>query len=352
MTRPVTAYDVARLAGVSQSAVSRAFTPGTSISPRMRLKVDEAAQQLNYRPNLIARSLSMRRSNTVGVVVPPMENIFFPQLLEDLSAAFNRLGYKMLLFTSSSTVSEPILEEVLHARVDAVVTISTTVSSSFAEECRRTGLPIVFLNRKPKGKGISCVTGANTEGAAMLASFLHAAGHKRYAFMAGLPASSTSRDREAAFTRRLHKLGHSLSARAIGNFSFREATEAARELFSSQLKPDALFCANDHMAIAALQVARMEFKLQPGRDISIVGFDDSLHAAWPMFDLTTYVQPSKLMAQKAAELLHAQLGEKGRGIAAEIVVPGELVVRGSSRIPKRGVRGPEHRRVWSDKTPK
>lgn len=150
----------------------------------MRVKVEAAAQRLNYRPNLIARSLSMRRSNTVGVVVPPMENVFFPQLLEHLSAAFNRLGYRILLFTSNSTVSsEPILEEVLHSRVDAVVTVSTSVSSSFAEECRKIDLPIVFLNRKPDSKGISSVTGSNTEGAEAIASFLVAEGHKRYAFM-------------------------------------------------------------------------------------------------------------------------------------------------------------------------
>jgi DNA-binding LacI/PurR family transcriptional regulator len=346
---PVTAYDVARLAGVSQSAVSRAFTVGSSISPRMRLKVEEAARRLNYRPNLIARSLSMRHSNTVGVIVPPMGNAFFPELLEDLSAAFNRLGYRVLLFTSSPSISsDPILEDVLYSRVDAVVMVSTSVSSRFAEECQRIGLPIILLNRKTNGKGISSVTGANVRGAETVASFLVAGKHSRYAFMAGLESSSTSRDREMAFTRRLGELGKKLNARVNGNFSFEDSMKASRELFSVQSPSDAIFCANDYMAFAAIQVARKEFGLEVGRDVSIVGFDDSKPAAWPMFDLTTYVQPSKTMAETTADLLHAQLRAKGKLPATEVVIPGELIVRGSARRPRRGLSGPPGRLTWSD----
>jgi DNA-binding LacI/PurR family transcriptional regulator len=346
---PVTAYDVARLAGVSQSAVSRAFTVGSSISSRTRLKVEEAAQRLNYRPNLIARSLSLRRSNTVGVIVPPMDNAFFPQLLEDLSVSFNRLGYRVLLFTSSSSISsDPILEDVLHSRVDAVVTVSASVSSKFAEECQRVGLPILLLNRKTDSKDISSVTGANVLGAETIASFLVAGGHARYAFMAGLESSSTSRDREIAFTQRLVDLGKRLNARVNGNFLFEDAKNAARELFSARSRPDAVFCANDHMAIATLQVAREEFGLDVGRDVSIVGFDNSKLASWPSFNLTTYVQPSRAMADRTVELVHAQLRSSERITATAIVIPGELVVRGSARLPKHGLKRPKVRQTWSD----
>jgi DNA-binding LacI/PurR family transcriptional regulator len=346
---PVTAYDVARLAGVSQSAVSRAFTTGSSISLRTRLKVEEASQRLNYRPNLIARSLSMRRSNTVGVIVPPMDNAFFPELLEELSFAFNRLGYRVLLFTSSSAISsDPILEEVLHSRVDAVVTVSTSVSSKFADECMRSGLPIIFLNRKTDSKGISSVTGANILGAETIASFLVAGRHTRYAFMAGIESSSTSRDREVAFTRRLAKLGKTLSARVNGNFSFEDAISASRFLLSSRPRPDAIFCANDYMALATIQIARHEFGLEVGRSISIVGFDDSKPARWPAFVLTTYGQPARIMAERTAELLHEQLRSTDARAATEVIVPGDLVVRQSARRPKRGLGGSPERQTWSD----
>lgn len=346
---PVTAYDVARLAGVSQSAVSRAFTEGSSISLRTRLKVEQASQRLNYRPNLIARSLSMRRSNTVGVIVPPMGNAFFPELLEELSVAFNRLGYRVLLFTSNSSISsDPLLEEVLHSRVDGVVTVSASVSSRFAEECQRSGLPIILLNRKTDSKGISSVTGANVKGAEMIASFLVAGRHARYAFMAGLESSSTSRDREEAFTRQLAKLGKALSARVNGNFSFEDAMSASRRLLSARSRPDAIFCANDYMAIATIQIARSEFGMEVGRDVSIVGFDDSKPASWPAFDLTTYEQPAKAMAERTAELLQAQLRSEEKIPANDLIVPGELVVRGSARRPKRGLSGVPERQTWSD----
>jgi DNA-binding LacI/PurR family transcriptional regulator len=346
---PVTAYDVARLAGVSQSAVSRAFTAGSSISLRTRLKVEAASRRLNYRPNLIARSLSMRRSNTVGVVVPPMDNAFFPELLEELSAAFNRLGYRVLLFTSGSSVSaDPILEEILHSRVDAVVTVSASVSSRFAEECQRSGLPIIFLNRKTDSRSVSSVTGANVQGAETIASFLVAGRHTRYAFMAGLESSSTSRDREVAFTRRLAKLGKTLSARVNGNFTFADAMSASRALLSARLRPDAIFCANDYMAIATIQIARCEFGLDVGRDVSIVGFDDSKPASWPAFVLTTYGQPARAMAERTAELLHEQLHSTDKRTAAEVIVPGDLVVRESARRPKRGLGGSPDRQTWSD----
>jgi DNA-binding LacI/PurR family transcriptional regulator len=345
---PVTAYEVAHLAGVSQSAVSRAFTQGSSISTQTRKKVTEAAQKLNYRPNLIARSLSMRRSNTVGVIVPQLDSPFFPTLLEALSTAFHRFGYRILLFTSNPAVSsDPILEDVLYSRVDALVMVAASVSSSFANECRMIGLPIVLLNRKTDSKQISSVTGANAKGAETIASFLLEGGHRRYAFMAGLETSSTSRDREAAFTRQLIRSGKQLTARVVGNFSFEAAMVAARELLSARSRPDALFCANDYMALATIQIAQKEFGLDVGRDISIVGFDDVKPAGWPLFDLTTFVQPAQRMADCVAELLHQQLCTTDIIASKEIVLPGELIVRGSARRPKRGISGPPERQVWT-----
>jgi DNA-binding LacI/PurR family transcriptional regulator len=345
---PVTAYDVAHLAGVSQSAVSRAFTQGSSISTQTRKKVTEAAQKLNYRPNLIARSLSMRRSNTVGVIVPQLDSPFFPTLLEALSTAFHRFGYRILLFTSNPAISsDPILEDVLHSRVDALVMVAASVSSSFADECRMIGLPIVLLNRKTDSKLISSVTGANAKGAETIASFLLEGRHRRYAFIAGLETSSTSRDREEGFTRQLIRNGKRLTARATGHFSFEAAVLASRELLSSRSRPDAIFCANDYMALAAIQIAQKEFGLDVGRDISIVGFDDVRPAGWPLFDLTTFVQPAQLMADRVADLLHQQLCATEVIASKEIIVPGELIVRGSARRPKSGISGPPERQVWT-----
>lgn len=331
---PATAYEVARRAGVSQSAVSRAFTPGSSISEPMRRKVRQAASELNYRPNLIARSLAMRRSNTVGVIVPPLENPYFSALLEALAASFKTAGYRLLLFTADrADTSDPVLEDVLHARVDALVMISASMSSHFAEQCQTAGLPIVLMNRKSDSRSVSSVTGSNAQGAETIARFLLEGGHRRLAYIAGLEDASTSRDREEAFTAYLASQGKHLVGRAVGHFSFASARAAAFQLLSAKVRPDAIFCANDLMAIAALQAARYECGLEVGREISIVGFDDMPMAAWPAFDLTTFQQPAAAMANHALKLLLKQLRARG-ALAEERVIPGELIVRSSARLPR------------------
>jgi DNA-binding LacI/PurR family transcriptional regulator len=344
--RPITAYDVADLAGVSQSAVSRAFTPGASVSAATRAKIMDAAKQLNYRPNLIARSLITKRSNLVGVIVPPLENQFYPTILEQLSTSFNRYGRRILLFTSRRGISvEPILEDVLSSRVDALVMVAASVTSRFTDECQKIGLPIVLLNRKTESKLVSSVTGANRSGAEAIADFLCAGRHTRFAYIAGLEASSTNRERERAFTDRLLFNGKSLSDRVAGDYSTEGAVRAARELFSLKRPPDAVFCANDHMALVTISVARAEFGLTVGQDVSIVGFDDSELSRWPIFGLTTYAQPIELMADRVTQIIEEQLA-KGAGPVSEVEIDGDLLVRTSARVPRHGVTGPPHRLVW------
>ena len=344
-----TAYDVARVAGVSQSAVSRAFSPGTSISAVMLQKVQKAAQELGYRPNAIARMLSTSRSKLVGVVIPPLENHFYPAMLEALSEAFGRHGYRLLLFTSHAQQSfDPLLVEVLSSRVDALVMVAAAISSNFADECKQNGLPVVLLNRKTDSSTVSSVVGASKLGAETIAKFLMAGKHRRYAFIAGDSNSSTSRDREEAFTRILRKHDIKLHARGDGNYSFERTCILTREMLSAKQRPDAIFCVNDHMALAAINVAKEEFGLEVGREVSIVGVDDSELASWPVFGLTTYGQPISEMAKHVVETILLQLA--GEADSTQIVVPGELIVRSSARVPAAGVSGPPERRVW--KAPK
>lgn len=218
--RPATAHEVAKLAGVSQSAVSRVFTPGASVSPATRERVIEAATRLGYRPNLVARSLITRRSNVIGVVVPGNGNPFYQIALEALSVAFAKIGYRVLLFTTDPLAgSDPVLDDVLHYRVDALVLISTSLSSRFAEECVQIGLPVVMFNRKTDSNAASSVTGENRKGAERIAEFLVAGKHRRYAYVAGLEQSSTSRDREEGFMTCLARHNVKHVERQVGLYS-------------------------------------------------------------------------------------------------------------------------------------
>jgi DNA-binding LacI/PurR family transcriptional regulator len=331
--RSATTYDVAKLAGVSQSAVSRAFTEGASIAEPTRLKIVEAARELGYRPNLIAKSLITRQSNLVGVAMGDLQNPFYADLLERLSEALAEMNYRALLFiTRRGEGSDPILEEVLRFRPAALVLVSAALSSHFDEECQQAGVPVVLLNRTTESTTVSSVTGDNRVGAAAIADFLLAGGHRRLAFLAGLEDSSTSRDRENGFTDRLAERGHPTPARFVGHYDFTATCLAARTMLSSPDSPDAVFCANDMMALAVMNVARSEFGLEIGRELSIVGFDDIAPASWPQNDLTTYIQPVADMARRTVQIIRQQITDRP-GVAVKEKAPGRLVVRGSARKP-------------------
>jgi DNA-binding LacI/PurR family transcriptional regulator len=151
--RGPTASDVARLAGVSQSAVSRSFTPGASISAAMRARVMRAAEALDYRPNLIARSLITRRSGMVGVAIGSLGNFLYPDMLERLAARLRDAGLRILLFTAPPDGdADPELAQIMRYQVDAVILAATTLSSALAEDCRRAGVPVILFNRTGRSR--------------------------------------------------------------------------------------------------------------------------------------------------------------------------------------------------------
>ncbi|WP_347557679.1 LacI family DNA-binding transcriptional regulator [Robbsia sp. KACC 23696] len=328
---PSTAHDVARLAGVSQSAVSRCFTPGASVSDAMRQRVQQAADTLGYRPNLIARSLIKRESTIIGVVLPDLDNPFYASVVGRLSSMLTETGRRILLFRSPATdSSDPVLEDVLRYRVDGLILVSSPLSSTFADECVRIGLPVVQLNRTSMRARVSSVVGDNVRGAARIAEHLLRHGHRRLAYVAGQDGSSTSQERENGFTAALRQAGLTLALRETGHYTQDGARAATQRLLSLPEPPDAIFFANDYMALAGLSVARHAFGADIGRSLSIVGFDDIPMAAWPEFSLATFRQPIDAMCARTVEIIQAQLGDIG--VAPQrLVLPGELVVRGSVR---------------------
>jgi DNA-binding LacI/PurR family transcriptional regulator len=329
--RPPTALDVARAAGVSQSAVSRAFTPGASVATDTRDRIVEAARALGYRPNAIARSLVSRRSRVIGVVAAYLQNHFYPDVLERLSAKLGELGYHILLFTADAgRAADPLLEEIIRYRVDGLILASTTLSSALAVECRAAGIPVLLFNRTTAASDMASVTGENFRGGRAIADYLVACGHRHLAFVAGVENSSTSRERERGFVTRLVELGRPAPLRAVGHYRFDGAAEAARDLLMRPDRPDAIFCGNDHMAMAIAEVARHELGLRIPDDVALVGFDDVGPADWPSFSLTTFSQPVEVMVDRALAMILELIDEPKTPIRHE-TVRGELIVRGSSR---------------------
>lgn len=344
--RNATAHDVAHLAQVSQSAVSRAFTPGASVAPETRRRILEAAAALGYRPNLVARSLISGRSRIIGLAMAYLQNQFYPEALEALSRRLTEAGYHLLLFTPAMQgLADPQLEDVLRYQVDALVLASTALSSGFADDCAAAGVPVVLFNRTSDVASVSSVAGNNQAGARQIAAFLAAGGHHRCAYVAGLADSSTNRERETGFAEGLAAAGLAPALREEGHYDFQAAMQAARRLFARRPAPDAVFCANDHMALAVMEVARAEFGLRVPQDVSIIGFDDAGAARWPSFALTTYSQPVESMVEALMQLLTGLLADGG-GPPQHRVVEGALVLRQSARLPPSGLIGQPGHLTW------
>lgn len=325
-----TALDVARLAGVSQSAVSRAFTQGASISAAMRKRIFAAAEELGYQPNLIARSLTSGRSGLIGVGIGQLQNPFFAESLNLLAIALDKVGLRTLLFPAIDKPEVgPSGWEVLSYRLDALILISTSLSADFGSACESARVPVVLYNRRAERSDISSVIGDNYFGARCIAAHLLAGRHQRYAFIGGSSHSSTSLEREAGFTDYLVERGVEPPAKAYMDFTYDGAAAATRRLLASRDWPDAICCINDLTACAAVNVARHEFGLEVGRQISITGYDDVPLAAWPMLSLTTYRQSTHAMVDATVALVKSIIEDPTATMTK--VIDGELVIRSSTR---------------------
>ena len=332
----VTSAEVAVLAGVSRSAVSRTFTPGASASPETAEKVRKAAAKLGYKPNSLARAVVSGRSRIIGLVVAYLDNQFYPEALEKLSVALQEKGYHVLVFMASQAAGniDRVVEEILAYQVEGLILASVALSSDVAERCRDAGVPVVFFNRSQDIDDVTAVTSANVAGGRKVADFLLAGGHRRIGYIAGWEGASTQRDREAGFVNRLSDAGVSLFAREIGQFTLEGAAGAAQRMFDRPDRPEAVFVANDHMAFAVMDVLRFQIGLTVPADVSVVGYDDVPLSGWPTYDLTTVRQPANRMVSETVDTLLRQILDQ-ESESKRLEIEGPLIVRGSARVPER-----------------
>ena len=336
-----TSLDVARRAGVSQSAVSRAFTPGASVAPATRARVLAAAAELGYRPNALARSLITGRSRLIGLVVAYLDNQYYPIALERLSNALQARGYHVLIFMTSQSAAnvDDVLAEILDHQVAGIVMASVAMSSDLARRCDEAGVPVVLFNRTQDDPRLSAVASDNRDGGRRLGALLAAGPWRRIGYIAGWEGASTQRDREAGFREGLAAGGKALAARTVGDYDFARARDAARRMFARCDRPDAVFVANDHMAIAAMDVIRFELGLRAPEDVAVVSYDDVPQAAWPAYSITTIRQPTDAMVAATVDALMARI-EQGDPTPRRVALRGPLILRRSAPAPAGWT--PEH----------
>lgn len=329
MPKRVTSIDVAELAGVSQSTVSRVFSPNAKVSEAKRQRVLKAAEQLGYLPNAIARSLTTQRTNIIGLVMANLTSPFYPYVLEKFLQRFQTLDKQVLLFTSAPNQDvDDILPHILQHRVDALIVTSATLSSAMADECLHYGVPVILFNRYVYNSNANAVCSDNVEGGRQVANILLDTGHQRIAYIAGKSNASTNTDREKGFTDRLRERGISEWLREEGDFFYQSGFEAAKRLLMRDDRPDAIFCASDNMALGAMDAARFEFGLSIPDDLSIIGFDDIPMSSWPSYQLTTIAQQVDEMIEMTLSMLMDKI-ENPDSPPVINLVHGKLQIRSS-----------------------
>lgn len=328
----VTSYDVARHAGVSQSAVSRCFKPGASVSKKMRARVTKAAEDLAYQPNLIARSLITRRSNMVAVVISQQTNLYYPEVLVQLSQRFSESGVRVLLFTlEHESDIDVLLNQIFQYQVDGVVE-AARLSGEQIDLIERRGIPLVFYNRSLKDRRVNAVCCDQMEGERWLVNQLVEAGHKSFGLISGPEDSAVSVERTQGALERLKELNIKSVTVVSGDYSYESGACGLLELKSKLGElPDAVVCANDVMAIGCMDAARYRLGVKVPEQLSVVGFDGVGPAQWQSYDLTTVRQPVRRMTEAAVSMMLERI-EQPDLPPEKRTFSGILVNGGSARI--------------------
>jgi LacI family transcriptional regulator len=324
--RLVTGHDVARLAGVTQPTVSRALSGSPGVSTETRRRVLEAVEKLGYVTMESGRSLVTRRTGRVGIVAGELSNPYFASLVEPLHRALGRHGYGTVLMPdeNESDFNAGALQD---GSFDGVLLTTSVLGSPLAAELTRRGVPFVLVGREVAGfENHSCVFD-NYSGAKAVAHLLVDHGHERLGMILGPRQTSTARDRESGFRDALADRGAKLPASAVarGEFTVEHGYQSLQTLMQLSSPPTGVFCANDVIAIGALNAAH-KLGIAVPEGLSIVGFDDIPMSAWEVFRLTTVRLDFEAMAQEACRLLVERMTRSSPSMERR-VIPVSLTLR-------------------------
>lgn len=322
-------FDVARLAGVSRATVSRAFS-NDKVDPKTRKRVMAAAAQLNYTPNALARGLTTQRSNLVALLTNNIRNQREAEVYDLLLQVLKKQNrVPLILSKNPSDDLADIVSGLAGYHVDAAVIFADEVSAEMARKAFGVENPIICNGLRDFDQ----YTIVADDHAAMreMIDRLVEAGSWRFAFISGRPTAQFSSSRLDATQRYLERHGLKLCDHDSGGFVYQGGAEAARALFNRHPDIDTLICANDSMAMGAIDYLQNVLKLRIPEDVSVTGYDDIEMAAWPGFDLTTISIPAAEEAQIIGEQVEATItGNEPKEKMRTIL--GSLIWRGSTRI--------------------
>lgn len=327
----ITSKDVAKLAGVSQSTVSRVFVPGSSVAKNTQLKVLEAAKSLNYRPNAFARSLNTNQSNLIGLVFPDTDYPIHMKTLQLISCELQKLGFSTVLmpwqFNESSQHEIP---NIFQYKVDGVIVASATLNRSLYNECQSLGIPIVQFARVIPDINHSYVVSDMYSAGQQAATLFHTQGLKSPLYITGNIPTHTNNERQRGFVDMYLKLTGSSPRIFQTDYGYEKACLDFKNLLGKGLSFDCCFCATDYLAMALLDVARHEFKFSIPEDFQVIGFDDIPQANWLSYCLTTFNQDFERLAQETVNTITDKIKNQDSSIT-KMLIPTQLVRRNTTQ---------------------
>ncbi|MBB3428254.1 DNA-binding LacI/PurR family transcriptional regulator [Rhizobium sp. BK312] len=325
----MSAEEVAQRAGVSRSAVSRAFTPGASVSEATRQKVLQAAEELGYQVNHLARGLMRNESGIVCLIVSDVATPYRSALLRELTLHLQLAGkVAMLINTDRSDGSvNKALQQAIRYRADASVILSGLPDKSITQLCLRSGQRLVLINRDEDQSGPLHINLDDREAAARVVTAFVRAGCARLAFANSEAGTPSLMAREEGFITAAREHGLNVVVERHGWTGYEAGQIVAQRLLTRKERPDAVFCATDLLACGFMDAARHQFSLSIPQQLCVVGFDDIEQASWSSYRLTTFSQPVTAIAREAV----AWLAESGIVKGKSLTMQADLVWRDTIR---------------------
>lgn len=326
-----TLREVAVLAGVSTATVSNVLNDTKYVSDEIKKKVKLASEELNYEINTVAKSLRVKESRTIGLLISDIANPFFSSVVRGIEEELAKSNYSLLLCNTDSNIEKEdnYLKVLIGKRIDGLIVSSAGNSGEYFKSLKNTGVPIVFLNRCPDFMTFDVIMTNNIKGAYSATEHLIRHEYRKIAIITGTLSISTGKDRLIGYKRALEDYGISECNLLIkeGNFGIDSGYKMMKELMLQDEKPDAVFISNNSMTLGAYKYLKEEAYSIPD-DIALLGYDDSDWAELFEPPITTVRQPSYEIGTQAAKLIVGRIVNKH--IKKEIMyMDTQLIIRKS-----------------------
>lgn len=337
---PTSIKDIARIAGVSHSTVSRALRGSPLIPAVTAERIQKIAKELGYRPSAIARSLVTQRSHTIGVVVTTIADPFNGELVDGIEEVANESGFSVILAASHGQPErEMMMVRSFHERrVDGILVASSRVGATYLPLLSELNTPIVLINNQHRSEYAHSISIDNVGGARLATEHLLSLGHTQIAYIGDEFGLHSDQERLRGYQLALSHAGIEFDKKLVqrGDGKPAGAARALQRILSQSNSFTGVFAYNDMSALGILQLVA-ERRWQVPQDLSVVGYDDIFVAAFSAPALTTIRQPCREMGSQAMQILTGLLG--GTTSEKSIIIPGTLVVRASTAAPKTNLPG-------------